>query len=290
MTTNSVSNPIGVVEGNVISGNDHDGVYIKSKSDFNTLAGNFIGTTAAGSAAIGNGNDGIKIEKSYGNLIGDDDTTFALSNVISGNGANGITLHKASGNRIAMNYIGTDAAGTVDLGNAQNGILVRSKSADNLIGGEATGGNDPTNNVFVRPPQGNLISGNDANGVLINGRSTGNQLSGNFIGTRASGNAALGNGLDGVAIEKADGNSLIGCTVPGRTVRVLQRDQRQRRQRAAREQCRRHDHPGELLRHRGGQHQRRGQRRERRGGRGLVDANGDGRADPAGQRRGAPTT
>jgi parallel beta-helix repeat protein len=211
LTGNSVSNRIGGVEGNVISGNERDGVYIKSKSHSNLLAGNFIGTTAAGSAAIGNGNDGIKIEKSDGNLIGDDDTTFALSNVISGNGANGITLHKASGNRVSMNYIGTDAAGMVDLGNVQNGILVKSKSADNLIGGEATGGNDPTNNVFVRPPQGNLISGNDANGVLINGRSTGNQLSGNFIGTRASGNAALGNALDGILIENADGNSLIGC-------------------------------------------------------------------------------
>jgi len=139
-------------------------------------------------------------------------TGFTLSNVISGNGGNGITLHKASGNQIAMNYIGTDAAGTADLGNAENGILVKRRSAGNMIGGEATGGNSPTNGVFVRPPQGNLISGNDANGVLINGRSTGNQLSGNFIGTAASGNAALGNLLDGVAIEEADGNSLIGCT------------------------------------------------------------------------------
>ena len=81
-----------------------------------------------------------------------------------------------------------------------------------MIGGEATGGNDPTDGVFVRPPQGNLISGNNANGVLITGGATQNQLSGNFIGTTASGNAALGNSLDGVAIVKANGNSLIGCT------------------------------------------------------------------------------
>jgi hypothetical protein len=212
LRSGSVGNTIGVVAGNVISGNERDGVYIKSKSLANTLAGNFIGTNATGSAALGNGKDGIKIKKSDGNLVGSVGTaTFELSNVISGNGANGITLHKANGNRIAMNYIGTDAAGTLDLGNTENGILVKKKSADNLIGGEATGGNDPTNDVFVRPPQGNLISGNDANGVLINGKSTGNQLSGNFIGTQAAGSAALGNTLDGVAIEKADGNSLIGC-------------------------------------------------------------------------------
>ncbi len=210
---NSAGNTIGgdlAAERNVISANRKNGIYLKRSSD-NLVAGNFIGTNAAGTAALGNGNDGVKIKKSDGNLVGDDDTTFTLSNVISGNAANGITLHKASGNRVSMNYIGTDATGLVDLGNAENGILIKSKSADNLIGGEATGGNEPTNGIFVRPQQGNLISGNNANGVLINGKSTGNQLSGNYIGTDETGSAALGNALDGVLIEKADGNSLIGC-------------------------------------------------------------------------------
>ncbi len=139
-------------------------------------------------------------------------TSFQLSNVISGNLANGIGLYGADDNQIAMNFVGTDATGTLDLGNGENGILITSESTGNLIGGEATGGNDPTNDVFVRPPQGNLVSGNDANGVLIDAGATDNQLSGNFIGTTASGSAALGNALDGVAIEEADDNSLIGCT------------------------------------------------------------------------------
>ncbi len=64
----------------------------------------------------------------------------------------------------------------------------------------------------VRPPEGNLISGNDGDGVLITGQATENQLSGNFIGTDSTGNAALGNTLDGVAIVSANNNSLIGCT------------------------------------------------------------------------------
>ena len=46
--------------------------------------------------------------------------------------------------------------------------------------------------MFVRPPQGNLISGNEANGVLITGGATLNTLSGNYIGTTASGSAAAG--------------------------------------------------------------------------------------------------
>jgi len=129
-------------------------------------------------------------------------TGFTLSNVISGNRGNGIALHGAHANQIAMNYVGTDISGTLDLGNARR----------NIIGGEATGGNNPTNNVFVRPPQGNLISGNNAHGVLVNRHASQNRFSGNFIGTDASGNTALGNALDGVAIRNANGNMLIGCT------------------------------------------------------------------------------
>ena len=40
---------------------------------------------------------------------------FQLSNVISGNGGNGIGLYGANDNQIAMNYIGTDVTGTLDL-------------------------------------------------------------------------------------------------------------------------------------------------------------------------------
>lgn len=138
---------------------------------------------------------------------------FMLSNVISGNGDNGIRLYGAHDNQIAMNFIGTDVSGTLDLGNASSGIFLTAGAARNLIGGVATGGNDPTNDSFVRPPQGNLISGNDANGVYITGYATKNQLSGNFIGTTASGNAALGNTGDGVRIGSANNNSLLGCTL-----------------------------------------------------------------------------
>ena len=69
---------------------------------------------------------------------------FQLSNVISGNGGNGIGIYGASGNQIAMNNIGTDASGTLKRGNAKNGILVTDGATGNMIGGQATGGNDPT--------------------------------------------------------------------------------------------------------------------------------------------------
>src|SRR5258708_4154392 len=59
-------------------------------------------------------------------------------------------------------------------------------------------------------PQGNLISGNAGNGVLLTGGAVENFLEGNFIGTTVSGLKALGNALDGVAIVNAPGNSLVG--------------------------------------------------------------------------------
>ncbi len=135
-----------------------------------------------------------------------------LSNVISGNGGNGIGVYGASDNRIAMNNIGTDATGTLKRGNAKNGILLTQGASGNVIGGAVSGGNSPTQKVIVRPPQGNLISGNRGNGVLMSRGATGNTMSGNFVGTTASGDSALGNRQDGVAIVHASGNQLIGCT------------------------------------------------------------------------------
>ncbi len=170
--------------------------------------GAFSANSVSGNQVVGIANDGSGFTSVQATV----NTAFQLSNVISGNRGNGIGVYGSNNNRIAMNYIGTDASGTMARGNGQNGIQVAHNAAGNLIGGSATNGNNPTSGVFVRPPQGNLISGNRGDGVLINYGATRNTLSGNFIGTSASGNVALGNGKDGVAIEKANGNSLIGCT------------------------------------------------------------------------------
>jgi hypothetical protein len=167
---------------------------------------------ASANSVYGNQVVGIVIDDAPFSFQASVNTGFELSNVISGNGRNGVAISGGNDNRVAMNYIGTDLTGEVDLGNGSNGVLITGGAANNLIGGEASGGNNPTNGDFVQPPLGNVISGNDANGVLIVGKATGNQLSGNFIGTDASGNVALGNADDGVRIDGADGNSLIGCT------------------------------------------------------------------------------
>ncbi len=185
-------------------GYDPDSTFISNDS----VAGNQLVGIVVSNTTSGSGTPTVT-EFSYQATV---NTGFQMSNVISGNGGNGIGIYGASGNQVAMNDIGTDATGTLKRGNGKNGILVTNRAVGNIIGGQATGGNDPTGDVFVRPPQGNLISGNRGNGVLINNKATGTLLSGNFVGTAGSGNSALGNTLDGVAIVKANGNQLIGCT------------------------------------------------------------------------------
>jgi parallel beta-helix repeat protein len=190
-----------------------------------TLDDNYIGLNLAGAAA-GNGGNGVLVwSESNGNRIGQNASNApgVVANVISGNRLNGIELDDSSSNVVVDNRIGTNAAGTSAIANGGDGIYITAGSRGNKIGGTAfvntvTGqANNPTGSkgtvtpVFVVPPLGNLISGNDGNGVVIDDGSRGNVLNGNFIGTTASGDAALGNARNGVWIAGAPGNSLVGC-------------------------------------------------------------------------------
>jgi parallel beta-helix repeat protein len=190
-----------------------------------TLNDDYVGLNLAG-AVFGNGGDGVHVwPTSSRNQIGLNATgaSGVVGNVISGNAGSGIDLSGSSLNTIAANRIGTNPAGTSAIANGQGGIAITAGSNRNEIGGtefvdSATGqANNPTGSkgtvtpVFVVPPQGNLISGNDGDGVLIDGGSQNNVLNGNFIGTTADGDAPLGNTGDGVWINNSANNSLIGC-------------------------------------------------------------------------------
>jgi parallel beta-helix repeat protein len=191
-----------------------------------TLNGNWIGLDLDG-AGSGNGGDGVKVAAgSSNNRIGWNPAASSgfVSNVISGNKGNGVALHGCVGSSLVNNYIGTNADGDSAIPNGGNGIQLTDGSHRNVIGGFAytdsnTGAqNDPTGNkgattpVIVVPPLGNLVSGNGRNGILLEAGSQYNILSGNFVGTTADGNSALGNKEDGVRIENANNNRLIGCT------------------------------------------------------------------------------
>ena len=143
----------------------------------NRIFGNFIGTNAAGTAAVVNGQGGISINTNY-NVIGG--LAPLDRNLLSGNAFAGIFL-TANNNLIEGNYIGPDVTGTAAIQNSW-GILVFGPSSNNVI-------------------SGNTISGNFAAGVVMGGTGiNGNQFVNNRIGLNAAGNAALGNGDDGVTL------------------------------------------------------------------------------------------
>ena len=110
-------------------------------------------------------------------------------------------------------FIGTDVTGTKDVGNADNGILVMGRQATlNMLGGTDPLDTPPPDAYTGKPSEGNVISGNHGNGVLVTNGAQHNILAGNFIGRDISGNADLGNTLDGVAIiEHSHNNSLLGA-------------------------------------------------------------------------------
>ncbi len=211
--------------GLAVNGASGNGVTINAASM--TLAGNYIGLTLSGTARANTG-DGVYVAATSSNdTIGINATNAsgAISNVISGNGGNGISLNGSNNDVIVANRIGTNSTGKTAVPNALNGIYVTAASMLNTIGGtvftDSVSGqtNNPTgsqtgkNEVFIVPPLGNQISGNLQNGVQIDGGSAQNLLEGNFIGTDATGNVSLGNGGDGVYINAANYNGLIGCTL-----------------------------------------------------------------------------
>ena len=200
-----------------------DGITLNAGSI--TLNDNYVGLNLSGTA-FGNSGNGVYVSPaSSRNLIGlnRSGASGVVGNVISGNAGNGIVLSGSSHNTIVSNRVGTNAAGTAAIANGSNGISITGRSDGNEIGGTefvdtATGqANNPTGSkgtvtpVFVVPPLGNLISGNGNSGVLIDGGSRNNVLSGNFVGTTADGDGAIGNAGNGVWLNRAGNNSLIGC-------------------------------------------------------------------------------
>ena len=94
-------------------------------------------------------------------------------------------MGSATGNTVQGNLIGTDAAGTVGLG---DGFGVRLNTPDNLVGGASAAAR-------------NVISGNATEGVDINAAAaTGNRVTGNYIGTDVTGTQDLGNAQAGVRV------------------------------------------------------------------------------------------
>ena len=184
---------------NVISGNGSNGVYIVTKNTTaNVIQGNLIGTDSSGTAAMGNGGDGIR-SAGPSTIIGG--ATNGAGNLIAGNSSNGIYLGWGSVDTLVRgNYIGTDALASAPLGNRSSGIYLADLVTSVTIGGPGTG-------------DGNVISGNGAGGILMTGTSNvANLIQGNLIGTDPSRTAALGNARYGLRILNGAHDNSIGGT------------------------------------------------------------------------------
>ncbi len=195
-------------EGNVISGNVHDGLLIYSSSSNNLVQGNLIGTDYTGTQAVANNDWGIELQGAN-NLIGG--TTASARNILSGNVASGIVLYlgASQNNHVIGNYIGTDITGTKAIPNVNQGV---SFSGDTDVDLSAAG---PANNFIggTTPAERNLISGNGT-GVGIFNRTRNNTISGNWLGVDVTGTKVIPNAT-GINIFNSSDHNTIGGTAPG---------------------------------------------------------------------------
>lgn len=135
------------VDRNVISGNGNDGITMRDDAFSNIVQGNFLGTDATGTMALGNGADGIECHGPDNLIIG---------NLLSGNAnAAGIRLafSTVDGTVVRGNRIGTDVFGTSPIPNRE-GIDIVAGATGTIIGGTDF-------------QAGNLISGNTRAGIRI---------------------------------------------------------------------------------------------------------------------------
>ena len=169
---------------NVIVGG-RTGIVVQGRgSTENEVVGNFIGIGADGVTAEPNSGSGLVIAEAAHNTV--------QGNTISGNGGDGIQIRspEASSNRIVGNVIGTDSTGSLPVSNGGDGIWVDQAPATH-IGGTATG-------------EGNVISGNQLNGIEITGQAAdAPTVEGNIVGLDSSGLTAVANGLNGVLVDEA---------------------------------------------------------------------------------------
>ncbi len=178
--------------GNVISGNGANGVLLAGAID--SVQGNFIGTDVTGTQALGNGGEGVHVDGHLEHIGG----PGPLGNVISANTLDGVRL-RTNINTVEGNRIGTNAAGTADLGNGLDGVHLTDSGIANQI-------------------QRNVIGGNTLAGIDIAqtpGTGTPNTVQGNLIGVGADGSTAIPNQV-GVKVSSS-GQVQIGGFRPSQT-------------------------------------------------------------------------
>ncbi|MEK6303926.1 MAG: FG-GAP-like repeat-containing protein [Acidobacteriota bacterium] len=199
---------------NIISASGNfSNVFIGGESSTgNLVQGNFIGVGAIGANPAGS-SEGVGVSSALNVTIGG--TTPQAGNVISGN-SGGVDLEgdgtSDMGILVQGNFIGTDATGTISVGNSTGVSILFAKGT--TVGGDI-------------PAARNVISGNTVQGVTIGSGGAGVhcaqasggpepggsdfEVIGNYIGTDVSGTQPLGNRFSGViAISNAFSHEIRG--------------------------------------------------------------------------------
>jgi hypothetical protein len=207
------------IVGLIINDFAYDGISIEAgalqTTNSNEIYWNIIGMDSTGTVLKGNCDStglwaGVRIYNVPGDLS-IATNNYIAENLISGNApfGDGVQIMGPQvpgdvfGNIVLMNYIGTDITGTLDMGNAHEGVCLCEGTHDNLV-------ND------------NLISGNDYDGVGIQGYNNQpfpavppiitnfNIIGDNIIGLAVDTVTPLPNSCHGVAIGEYGGGQW-GC-------------------------------------------------------------------------------
>ena len=140
-------------EGNLISGNALAGIAIDNST--NTLIlGNSVGLNGSGTDTIPNRGPGISLANMNTSNTHIGGGSPGSRNVISGNGGGGIVATLCDRMFIQGNFIGTNALGTLPLGNKGAGVTIGYNCRPSLIGG-------------TTPDERNVISGNTGYGIIF---------------------------------------------------------------------------------------------------------------------------
>ena len=165
----------GITDRNVISGNTSRAIFAESSSL--VIYNNYLGTNAAGTAAVG-GATGMQLQDVDG-VIGGSFT----GNVVAGHSGNAIYIVDAVDLEIFGNRIGVGADGTTALGNGGTGLLV-AEGVQVQIGSLGAG-------------QGNIIA-NNASGLVVDDNLGGGHVRGNSIFNNTTGMTTVGNAVQPV--------------------------------------------------------------------------------------------
>jgi trimeric autotransporter adhesin len=160
--------------------------------------------TTTGGAKLSNGGDGVHIGgTAHGIVVGGNTQSVIPQNTFGGNNGYGVAVvDSAHDDEVFNSDIGTNAIGTIKLGNGLGGIYVGGKAKHILIGGTSSS-----------QPRKNIISGNTGNGVTLDNGTSYIQVIDNWIGLNRFGKKVLPNSGRPIVVKPGSKNDTISGNV-----------------------------------------------------------------------------